>query len=79
MAEELLDGANVVTGFEEVGRKAVAKGVTRRRFADLRGFDGDVECPLNHGLVKMVAPTFARDWLAVDARRGEDPLPRPIA
>jgi len=38
MPQELLDGTakRVVTGFEEVGRKAVAQGVGTHRFEDAR-------------------------------------------
>ena len=40
MAEELLDGTDVIAGEEEMRGEGVAKGVTGRGFVDLGGTDG---------------------------------------
>ena len=52
VAEELLDGADVVAGFEEVGREAVAEGVAGRRFGEARRADRLVEGALEDGFVE---------------------------
>ena len=58
VAEEFLDGADVVAGFEQVGGEAVTEGVTAGGFDDAAGFDGGMDGALEVGIVGMVT---ARD------------------
>ena len=77
VAEELLDGADVVAAFEEVGGEGVAEGVAGDSFGEVRfggrSFDGAledafVEVVAVFGVVSMVFPA---------AGGGKDPLPDP--
>lgn len=58
VAEELLNGADVVAGIEEVGGKAVAEGVAGGGFGEIGGFAGGVEGALKDGFVEVVASEF---------------------
>ena len=59
VAEEFLDGADVVAGLKEVGREAVAEAVARGGFGEVGGYDRFVKRPLKDGFVKVMAP---RSW-----------------
>ena len=77
VAEELLDGADVVAGFEQMGGKTVAQGVAGGGFRDACFQNGSAEGALGHGFVKVVAAVLAGGAVTVLARSGEHPLPRP--
>ena len=47
VAEELLDGSNVVAVLQEVGGKGVPHGLTGGSFVDARGGDGSFHNPLD--------------------------------
>ena len=77
MAEELLDGANVVTRLEQVGREAVTKAVAGCALGDAGFEQSGVERSLHHGFVEVVAPQLAGVAVTVVPRGREYPLPRP--
>ena len=77
VAEELLDGANVVAVLEEVRGKGVAQGVTGGPFGKACADHGQGDGSLEHGLVKVMPATLPRGWMDVGSGRGKDPLPRP--
>jgi len=78
MAEELLNGADIVTGIEKMGREGVPQSVAMRRLGNTARADGFAKRPLDHGLVQMMSPTLAGD--AVEIRPGcrKRPLPPPL-
>jgi hypothetical protein len=53
--QQLLDGANVVTGFQEVGGEGVAEGVGGGRLGDAAGFGGGADGALQVGVVGVMA------------------------
>ena len=78
VAEEFLDGADVVAVLEEVGGEGVAEGVAADAFGEVGGSDGLFECFLESAFVEMVAlPDFGVGVLDAATRR-EDPLPNPL-
>lgn len=78
MAEELLDGADVVAGFEEVGGEGVTKGVTGDATGDADRESGVVHGALDRALVEMVPVFVAGRSVAIGAAGGEDKLPEPL-
>ena len=54
MPEEGLAGADIVTGLQKVGGKAMAEGVARNVFGDAGLQNGVVDGALKDGLVEMV-------------------------
>lgn len=78
VAQELLDGADVVARFEQVRSEAVAKGVARCGLRNLGGLACRVKGTLEHGFVQVVPPVPA-PRIAILARCREDPLPGPLS
>ena len=58
VAQELLDGADVVARLEQVGGERVAKGVARDVLGQSGVHGGAVDCALKHGLVGVVPSTL---------------------
>src|SRR5213080_3000770 len=58
--QQLLDGADLGAGFEEVGREAVAQGVAARPLGQPRGEDGRADLLLDVVLINMVAAPHRR-------------------
>lgn len=79
MTEQLLDGADVVAGLEQVGREAVAEAVAGGALRKVGSCAGGAECLLEHGFVEVVAPHLLGVRLAILPRGREHPLPRPLA
>src|SRR6185312_2706117 len=77
--QELLDGADVVAGFKEVGREGVAERMGRDVFGNSGGDGGAPDLFLNHRLVKVVATGLTGGDVEVGSSRGECPLPCPLA
>ena len=75
MTQQLLYGADVVAVFHEVRREAVAKRMAACRLGDLGLETGVPKSFLQHGLVKVMAPTHPRLAVGVMARCWENPLP----
>ena len=79
MAQQFLDGPQVVAVFEKVGGKRVAQRVRRRGLRDAGPPHGLAHRPLNHRLVQMVPVLYPCVGIRVIRGRGKDPLPRPLA
>jgi hypothetical protein len=56
VAQQLLDGADVVTRLEQVGGERVAQGVTGHPFGELRSPGGLLDGALEDGRVQVVPP-----------------------
>ena len=69
VAEEGLDGADVVTGFEEMGGEAMAEGVATGVLEDAGGMDGPLDGLLEGGFGDVMSADDARRGLT--ARRPE--------
>jgi hypothetical protein len=78
VAEELLDGADVVAVHQEVGGEGMAEGVAGRRLDEAGGPDGVVECLLDAPVVEVMPPALPRPRIARQGRRREDVLPSPL-
>src|SRR5262245_56197564 len=78
VAEQLLDGADVPAGLQEVGRERVTEGVARGPLLDPSTAHGVFDGTQQRGLVKMMAPSLPGGALHIDARRREHPLPPPL-
>lgn len=55
VAEQLLNGANIVARFEQVCRERVAKGMSCRSFVDPRGLDCALDLSTDSSFVEVVA------------------------
>ena len=79
VAQQLLDGPNVVTFVQQVGCKRVAETVA----ATCLGNPGLTDCrlydPLNGRLIDMVAGEDFRDGIFASSCGGEDELPIPLS
>jgi len=78
VSEKLLNGSDVVTTFEEVGREGMSHGVRARRLGDPGLAHSVLHRSLDHGLVKVVTAKLAGLASPIETRRREDPLPRPL-
>ena len=78
MAEELLDGADVVAGLEQVGGEGVAEGVAGGVLGDAGAPDGLLHGALDDGRVDVVTALVAGAAVGPAALLGEDPLPAPL-
>ncbi|MEN3294523.1 MAG: hypothetical protein V7642_3776 [Burkholderiales bacterium] len=71
MSEQFLNGSNVVSGLQQVSRKAVAQRVGRSRLSESgcnhRPFDG----VLNPLLIDVMAPHYPVSWINGLMVRGE--------
>src|SRR2546425_7268723 len=76
--EQLLDSPDVVVLLEKMCREGVAQRVGCAALGDAGLSDRRLHHSLQHGLVQVVPPALARLPMEVDARRGKDPLPRPL-
>ena len=79
VAQEVLDSANVGTSFQQVGCKAMAKGVASGRFADPCCSHRGANRPLNDRRVEMMPPLFTRLSITPTRDLREHPLPNPFA
>ncbi len=77
MAQELLNGADIVPVFEQVGRELVAERVAVDRLLDVGVAHRLSEGPLDDALVQVMTPLDLRP--RVDTAFGrEEPLPAPV-
>ena len=74
-----MHGADVAAVLEQMGRKGVAQGVTRRALRNTGAPDGVLDGALQHGLVQMVAAPLTGFPVDVDAGGVKNPLPWPFA
>jgi len=79
VAQQLLHGADVVARREQMRRERVAQRVTARGLRDAGGADGGLHRALDGGFVEVVAALAIVARIEVATRRGEDPLPAPLA
>src|SRR6266571_774538 len=79
VAEELLDGADVVAGPDELGGERMPKHVRRGGLGDSRPPGGLRDRLLDHGLMQMVAVPDAGPPVRVVRRSRKDVLPSPLA
>src|ERR1051326_2949528 len=75
MPEELLHRADVVAGFQQVGRERVPKGVAARPLGDPRPADGAGDGALHGTGVQVMTPELLACGIPVAPGRGKDPLP----
>ena len=59
--------------------EGMSEGVAAGFLGDLGGCEGSADGALKDGFVKVMAVSFSCDAVGVDSRRGEDPLPGPVA
>ena len=78
VSEELLDGPDIGSAFEEMGREGVAEGVAGGGFGDTGDADGLLDPSLEYGFVKMMATCLTRVPIDVEPGCREDPLPGPF-
>ena len=79
MTEQLLDGSDVVAGYEKFGCERMAQAVAADAFGEACGQSGLSDGALEGGFVEMVTSAFAGGGMGVMASCGENPLPRPFA
>src|SRR5262245_6852596 len=79
VAEELLDGPDVVPGFKEVGRKRVAKRVAGHPLREPCLATGICHCPLDDRLVQVITRWRPESCVPADPCRRKDKLPTPLS
>jgi hypothetical protein len=77
MSEQLLDGADIVAIFEQVGGETVAEGVAGDGFVESGGFSGLFDGALQGAGVDVVAAQVTGLGIFRDARSGKGVLPGP--
>lgn len=78
MTQEFLDGADVVPGLEQVGRKRVPESVAAHLLCDACSADSLLYRTLDQGLVDVVPALLFRPGVLPALGLGEHPLPAPI-
>ena len=78
VAEDLLDGPDVIAAREQVGREGVPQGVDGRVLGDSHGLDGSAEGSLELSLVEMVPPDDPGARIPGPLGRRENVLPGPL-
>ena len=79
VAQEFLDGADIVAAFQQMGGKGVAEGVAAGPLCDAGEHDGVFDGTLDYGFVHVVAAFLPGRAVAPAASLGEEPLPAPVA
>ena len=79
VAEEFLDGADVLAGLQEVGGEGVAEGVAAGFFGEAGFLDGGGDGFLDDAGVQVVSVAGLVLGVVVGAGGGEEPLPGPLA
>lgn len=79
MAEQFLDGADVIAVFQQVRGETVAEGVAGDVLVNVGLLRGASDGFLHHAFVKVMAADQAGAWVFGMARGGEDVLPVPFA
>ena len=72
-------GADVGSGFEEVGRERVSEGVGRDSLLNSCRAGSFADRALGGGFVEVVAAEVAASGIAGEVLRRKEPLPRPVA
>ena len=76
--EQLLDGADIVSGLEEMSRKRMAQGVAAHALRQLRPARRLGDRPLNRRFVQMKPRQWPESRIAADASRRKYELPAPL-
>lgn len=76
---QLLNGADVVTGLEQMGGERMAECMARRRFGDARRAHRLLHRPLQHFLVEVMAPLLPGISINGAMTGRKDILPAPLA
>ena len=63
VAEQFLDGADVFSGFEQMGGESVAEGVGSDPFGDIRRLDGTTKRLAVAAGMNVMAPEGAGFWI----------------
>ena len=79
VAEEFLDGTNIITVLQQMGSKTVPKGMAACRFFDTAGSNGILDGVLKVSLRHVMAASFAAARVDCDFLGREDILPGPFA
>jgi hypothetical protein len=79
VAEQLLNGTDVVAALEQVGRKAVAQAVTGGALGESCLTRGMNDGALYRAFMEVMAAAFSGGKMHICARGGEEPLPEPVA
>src|SRR5690606_1490975 len=79
VAEQLLDGAQVVAVLEQVGGERVAQGVAGGRLGDARAAHRRLHRPLQQALLVVVPAHHAATRIDAAPARREHVLPAPLA
>ena len=75
MAEQLLDGADVIARLQHMRGEGVTQAVAGRWFGDARNPDRTPKYPLHDGRVQVVKPEDTGAGIDVLPRRREHPMP----
>ena len=78
VSEEILDGADVVAGFEQVGGERMAQRVAGGAFGQAGGSGGAGHGALQAGGAEVMPGEAAGARIASEAAGGEDELPAPV-
>jgi hypothetical protein len=78
MAEKFLDGADIVTGFQQMGGEGMAQGVAADGFLDASLAGGATDLLLQAGFVHVVAAEDAAARIPRQSIRRENVLPLPL-
>jgi hypothetical protein len=78
VAEQLLNGSNVIAVLEQVGRKRMTEGVAADSLRDPGEPDGCGHGALNDGLVQMVPRRRTKSPIAADTPGRKQELPDPV-
>ena len=79
MAEQFLDGPDVVALLQQVCGEGVTEGMAGGRLGNAGRANRVLYSPLEHRFVEMVAAPLASKPVDVGASRREDPVPAPLA
>ena len=79
MTQELLHGAGVVAGLQQVRRERMARRARRRGLVHARIADGLTHRALKGLVGQVMAALFATARMARAVQGGEDVLPSPLA
>src|SRR6185312_6812772 len=78
VAEQFLDGSDVLTGFQQVGGEGMAQRVASGGLDDARAIPRRLDRTLQPGLVHVMAAFHPIAWVHTAHRRGERILPSPV-
>jgi hypothetical protein len=78
MAQQFLDGPDIVAVLKEVGSERVTQRVWTHRLNEVRPLDGTANRSLQHGFLQVMPSSLARTWIHGNLGCGKHPLPTPL-